>query len=103
MSGYMTQRNNNTYADQQRMSAAVGKTVIATNKRVGRLLVCVQPNGTSGTQFDAIKQWLLELGCDNAVFLDGSDSTMLHARGFFRVPPGKAKDRGNTVGLAFYS
>jgi len=103
MREFMTQRNNATYADQQARPAGTGKAIIATNKDIGRMLVGVQPHGGGGTDFDSLKLWLLELGCDNAVFLDGSDSVMLHARGKFWVQPAIRKDRSNTIGLAFYA
>jgi len=103
MKEFMTQRNNATYADQQARPAGTGKAIIATNKEMGRMLVGVQPHGAGGTDFDSLELWLLELGCDNAVFLDGSDSVMLHARGKFWVQPASRKDRSNTIGLAFYA
>ena len=102
MKEFMTQRNNATYADQQARPAGTGKAIIATNKDIGKMLVGVQPHAAGGTDFDSLKLWLFELGCDNAVFLDGSDSVMLHALGKFWVQPASRKNRSNTVGLAFY-
>jgi len=96
------QRNNSTYEAQEHRGAPVGKTIIATNKDAGRLLVMVQPNGASGLTFDQIKGALLGSGCDNAIFFDGSDSAMLNVRGTFEVRPAPRKDATNTVGLAFY-
>ena len=77
--------------------------MIATNKSLGYLMVCVQPNGAAGMSLEAFKLWLLSIGCDNAVFLDGSDSATLHASGRFWIKPGMLKDHGNTIGLAFFS
>ncbi|HET7542421.1 MAG TPA: hypothetical protein VFK05_21275 [Polyangiaceae bacterium] len=98
----MTQRNNATYVDQQRRSPGTGKCVVATNKAAGRLLVAVQPDGSAGSDFDHLKEWLLGLHCDNALFFDGSDSAMLCVRGTFWARPAAWKNAGNTVGLAFY-
>jgi hypothetical protein len=100
--GYVQQRNNSTYADQQSRSPATGKTILATNKAEGKLLVIVQPNGVNGTTFDDIKASLMILGCDNAVFMDGSDSAMLWTKGYAEVAQGANKDETNTVALAFY-
>lgn len=46
---------------------------------------------------------LMVAGCDNAVFLDGSDSSMLNVAGILEVPPGAHKNETNTIGLAFYA
>jgi hypothetical protein len=77
--------------------------LIRQGVKQGRLLVAVQPNGSAGTDFDSLKHWLLSLHCDNAIFLDGSDSAMLYARGTFWAKPDAWKSASNTVGLAFYS
>jgi hypothetical protein len=47
-------------------------------------------------------EWLVSLHCDNALFFDGSDSVLLHARGAFWVRPATWKSATNTIGLAFY-
>jgi hypothetical protein len=96
------QRNNATYAAQQGKAPSTGKTIVATNKKVGKLLILVQPNGKTGLSFDDIKAGLMVAGCDNAVFLDGSDSSMLNAGGILEVRPAQRKDDTNTIGLAFY-
>jgi exopolysaccharide biosynthesis protein len=100
--GYVQQRNNLTYADQQSRDPSTGKAILATNKTEGRILVIVQPHGTNGTTFDDIKASLMILGCDNAVFLDGSDSAMLWNKGHPEVSQAPNKDETNTVALAFY-
>ena len=97
------QRNNATYASQQGKASSTGKTIVATNKTAGKLLILVQPNGKTGLTFDDIKGGLMAAGCDNAVFLDGSDSSMLNASGILEVRPGARKDETNTIGLAFYA
>ncbi|OMH39040.1 phosphodiester glycosidase family protein [Motiliproteus sp. MSK22-1] len=97
----ITQKNNLTYLDQQQRPKQTGKTIIATSKASGKLLIIVQPNGVTGLSFDEIKGKLIRLGCDNAVFLDGSDSSMLFANGFFHVRQGPNKDETNTVGISF--
>ena len=98
----VAQRNNATYAAQQGKSTSTGKTIVATNKNAGKLLIMVQPNGKTGLSFDAVKAGLMAAGCDNAIFLDGSDSSMLNAGGILEVPPGAHKNETNTIGLAFY-
>jgi hypothetical protein len=100
--GYVLQRNNDTYADLQSRAPAVGKVFLATNKSEGKILVAVQPHGTNGTTYDAVKGSFLALGCDNAVAMDGSDSAMLWTKGYPEVQQGANKDETNTMALAFY-
>jgi hypothetical protein len=97
----LKQRNNNTYTNQQARPASTGKTVIALNSKLSKLLIIVQPQGGVGITFDGLKAKLIRLGCDNAVFLDGSDSTMLFANGIFHVRQGSNKNETNTIGLSF--
>ena len=97
----MTQRNNKTYISQQGKPLPVGKAIIATNSKAGKLMVIIQPNGATGISFDAIKAKLIKQGCDNAVFLDGSDSAMLFANGAFHIRQGSNKNETNTIGISF--
>ncbi|OMH39750.1 phosphodiester glycosidase family protein [Motiliproteus sp. MSK22-1] len=97
----MTQRNNSTYADQQKRPLPTGKAIIAANSQAGKLMVIVQPNGVAGLSFDTIKSKLIKQGCENAIFLDGSDSVMLFANGFFHVRQGANKNESNTMGISF--
>ena len=97
----MTQRNNATYANQQARPAATGKTIIAVNAALGKLLIIVQPQGSVGIKFDDLKAKLMLLGCENAVFLDGSDSAMLFSNNVFHVRQGSNKNETNTIGISF--
>lgn len=98
----MKQRNNNTYANQQARPAATGKTIVALNPRLKKLLIIVQTQGRgTGITFDKLRDKLIRLGCNNAVFLDGSDSTMLFANGIFHVRQGPNKNETNTIGITF--
>lgn len=102
MQGDLIQRNNLTYADQQSRPNTTGKAIIAANTNEAKLLVIVQRDGATGISFDDLNNTLVSIGCDNAVFLDGSDSAMLHANGVFHVRPGSDKNETNTIGIAFY-
>lgn len=97
----LVQRNNLTYAAQQSFPPSTGKTIIATNSQQGKLLLIVQRHGVAGVSFDDLTATLVNLGCDNAIFLDGSDSSMLHANGMFHVRQGSNKNETNTIGISF--
>lgn len=98
---FLTQRNNNTFISANGLPVGTGKTVLAANNARGRLLVCVQENGTSGQRLSYIRDRLVALGFDQAVFLDGSDSSCLWHGGSWRISPGEYKDETNTIGIAF--
>lgn len=98
---FLTQRNNNTYIAFANRGAPVGKTIVASSYNRGRLLVLVQEDGTSGHLLDHIRDRLFDLEFDNAVFLDGSDSSCLWHGGSWQVAPGSNKNETNTVGIAF--
>jgi len=100
----LIQRNNATYAALAQRPAETGKTVIAHCSSQRKLLILVQGNGTSsGIALDALRDKLFDVGIDNAVFLDGSDSAMLVHSGTFYVRQGPNKDETNTIGVGFTS
>lgn len=99
---FLVQRNNNTYAALQARGAAVGKVVVATQIRDAWLLVLVQRDGaTSRMSLDTLRDKLVAIGCDNAVFGDGSDSVLLVVGGRTMVAQGDDKEEATTVGLGF--
>jgi hypothetical protein len=98
----LTQRNNNTYAAAASRHPATGKTVIAHSSSARKLMVLVQPNAvTSGIPLDDLRDKLDSVGIDNAVFLDGSDSSMLMVNNVLHSRQGPNKDETNTVGVGF--
>lgn len=79
---YLTQRNNNTYISLAKRGASTGKTVLAYSTAHRKLVVLIQPDGaSSGIAVDDLRDKLADAGCDNAVFLDGSNSTCLKVGG----------------------
>lgn len=98
---FLVQRNNNTYASLAALGPITGKAVIAVSTSGRKLLVVVQPDGVSGITLDELRDKLAAVGVDNAVFLDGSDSTMLMIGPSLLVQDGPNKDELNTVGVGF--
>lgn len=100
---YLIQRNNNTFQDASRLPPETGKTILAFCSQKQILLVAVQPHGASPGQTHAdIAFDLIQLGFDNAIFLDGSDSATMVVDGKIIVAPGQRKDNSIDVGVGFF-
>jgi hypothetical protein len=104
---YLIQRSNATYKAFNDRGASVGKVVFAWASAQKRFLAIMQPNGITGVTLDALRDKLLSVGIDNAVFGDGSDSVSFYQNGpnfqggSFIVRAAEDKDETNTVGLGF--
>jgi hypothetical protein len=99
---YMIQRNNKTFIKQNEHSAETGKAILAYCVERERLLVALQENGaTPGMKVSGLALGLANLGFDDAVFLDGSDSATLMVDGKMVVTPGERKDNAIVVGVGF--
>lgn len=98
---HLTQRSNATYLSVSSRPPSTGKTVLAYSSAAGRILVIAQPHGTAGITHDALRDKLALAGVDHAVFLDGSDSTMLMVGSNLLVRSGQNKDELNVVGVGF--
>lgn len=99
---FLIQRNNETFKDANNKGAAVGKTVIAYAPVADKLVVLIQPNGAStGITLEDLRDKLAAVGVNSAVFLDGSDSSMLWVNGIWQISPGSRKNHTNTIGVAF--
>ncbi len=64
-------------------------------------MVIVQPHAVHGISLEDVRDKLLGIGVDNAVFLDGSDSSLLVVDGNFVTHAGDNKDETNTIGIGF--
>ena len=98
---FLTQRSNNTYRSLATAGDSKGKAMLAVHSAQDRLLVMVQQDGTSGIALNRVRDRLVALGFDHAVFLDGSDSACLWHQGSWVVMPGSNKNETNTIGLSF--
>lgn len=99
---HLVQRSNATLTSVEAKGAATGKTIVASSTTERAILVCVQEHGAgSGRTYAALRDALKALGFTDAVFLDGSDSSMMWFKGSFRVRPGEDKDETNIVGVGF--
>jgi hypothetical protein len=100
--GDLLMRSNSTYAGQEAKPIGTGKTILAYSTMQDRLIVIVQANGARNpASFDTIRDNLVSRGVDNAIFLDGSDSSMLVTHDKIKVPQGTAKSMTNTIGIGF--
>jgi hypothetical protein len=99
---FLLQRSNATFADIERRPAATGKTILASCWMQRKLIVLVQPHGAAaGLSYTDIRDKLAKLWVDQAVFLDGSDSSFLWVGGRFVARPATYKDDLDTVAIGF--
>lgn len=98
----LIQRNNENFRSANSRPPATGKTVIASHTAKQKLLVAVQPHALApGQTYAWIAGRLVDLGFDQGVFLDGSDSALLMLDGKLVIRPGEDKDESNTLGVGF--
>lgn len=99
---FLIQRSNNTYRAFAALPAATGKVLLAVSQSHDKILLIVQRHGAANPPtLDAFRDKLANVGIENAVFLDGSDSVMLNIDGTFHVRMGLNKDECCTVGIGF--
>jgi hypothetical protein len=99
---YLTQRNNENFKDYHRQGARRGKTVIGYASSDGKLIVVHQPEGAAtGISLEDLRDKLWAAGVDNAVFLDGGNSSFLWVNRIWHTRPGANKNYTNIVGVAF--
>ncbi|GAA3722577.1 hypothetical protein GCM10022268_33440 [Sphingomonas cynarae] len=98
----LIQRNNSTLNSVEQLPSATGKTIIAYHAREQALLVGVQEHGRApGSSYASLRDALIVAGFSDAVFLDGSDSSLLYYRGRQIVAPAENKNELMTVALGF--
>jgi hypothetical protein len=99
---FLVQRNNNNYRALAKLGPRKGKVAIAESRASQKLLLLVQPDGApTGIALDALRDKMVSVGVDDAVFLDGSDSAMLMINADILIPQGENKDETNIVGIGF--
>lgn len=99
---FLDQRSNATFKAVAGRSATSGKTVIAHSKKHRILFIIVLQDGVSpGMSINSLRDSLFSLGIENAVFLDGSDSSLLYVDGSPIIDAGSNKDELNTIGIGF--
>jgi hypothetical protein len=99
----LTQRSNATFTAFTKHGAAprTGITAIAHNVKQKKLIVMVHPDNSGDLSLPSLRNKLLSVGCDNAIFLDGSDSSFLMVEGTFIARPAPSKNKTNVVGIGF--
>ena len=101
---YLIQRSNLTFSsfmNKKDPYGNCGKTIVACNSTRSKLLILVQPDGKNGLRLDNLRDKLYDLGFNNAVFLDGSNSAMLVVNGDIWSRQQEDKDETNIIGLGF--
>ncbi len=98
---FLTQRSNSTFSAYLKRPPYTGKTLIAHSSLRNTLLTLVLPHGATGITLPAVRDKLKNAGFNNAVFLDGSDSSLLVVNGNYIASPGPDKNETNVVGIGF--
>ncbi|MFT4905945.1 MAG: hypothetical protein ACI978_000002 [Oleispira sp.] len=99
----LTLRSNATFTAFTKHGAAprTGITAIAHNVKQKKLIVMVHPDNSGDLSLPSLRNKLLSVGCDNAIFLDGSDLSFLMVEGKFIARPAPSKNKTNVVGIGF--
>ncbi|BCD96233.1 phosphodiester glycosidase family protein [Marinagarivorans cellulosilyticus] len=99
----LTQRSNATFTAFTKHDAAprTGITAIAHNAKEKKLIIIVHPDNSGDLSLRTLRTKLLSIGCDNAIFLDGSNSSMLMVEGTFIARQALSKNKTNIVGIGF--
>jgi hypothetical protein len=92
----LTRRNDGTFKSVEDPDTRVGKTIIAWSPNANALLVGVEADHDTnpkrpGVSYSRLVAQLSSAGFTEAVFCDGSDSSMLWHRGKLIIAPGEAK------------
>lgn len=74
---------------------------IAHSKREKKLALFVHPDHSGDLPLSTLRNKLVSAGFDNAIFLDGSDSSMLMVESNMIASPGASKNKTNNVGIGF--
>ena len=98
---YLTQRSSAHFSNIKSQGRVIGKTILAVSRPNKKLLLLVQPQKTPGTSFEVLRKKLVDVGVDDAVFMDCGDSAMLMIGGRFIVHQGDDKNECCTIGLGF--
>lgn len=99
----LTQRSNATFTAFTKHDAAprTGITAIAHNSKKKKLIVMVHPDNSGDLPLQTLRSKLQAIGCDNAIFLDGSNSSILMVEGEFYARAASSKNKTNNVGIGF--
>lgn len=76
-------------------------TIVAHHSGQKKPGVFVKPDGSNNITLDSMKNKLPKCGFDNAIFLDGSNSSMLRVEETFYARQGVSKNKTNVVGIGF--
>lgn len=99
----LTQRSNATFTAFTKHDAApkTGITAIAYHSKKKKLAILVHPDQSGSMPLTQLRSKLLRAHFDNAIFLDGSNSSMLMINGIFYARQGPSKNKTNVVGIGF--
>lgn len=99
----LIQRSNSTFTAFTKHVAAprTGITAIAHSSREKMLAIFVHPDNSGAAPLTVFRDRLIAAGFDNAIFLDGSDSSMLIVENNLVSRQAPSKNKTTVVGIGF--
>lgn len=99
----LVQRSNATFKAFTNHGAAprTGITAIAHHSGQKKLAIFVHPDNSGDIPLTHFRNKLVKAGFDNAIFLDGSNSSMLMVEGTFFAKQANSKNKTNVIGIGF--
>ena len=98
---FLVQRSNARFTDISSQSDMSGKVALAYRQDKAQLVIMIQPHGTPGTSISGLRDIVSKIGCDSAVYLDGSDSVMLMLENNLLISQASNKNETNVTGVGF--
>ncbi len=98
---FLVQRSNAGFADQEARGNRLGKVVVGIERESNTLIIVAQEDGENGMKLSEIRDSLSNLGVDDALAWDGSDSATLVTDSTVQVSPGKMKNNTIPAGAGF--
>ncbi len=98
---FLIQRSNNRFGDIAGRPSTSGKVVLAYSLYYRTVLIILQPQGNIGLSIHGLRDLLISVGMDSAVYLDGSTSVTLMLNSEFIVRASSNKNETNVVGIGF--
>lgn len=98
---FLIQRSNKRFSDMIGKHDSSGKVIIGHSVEWSRILILFQPHGSLGISMTGIRDQMIEVGLDSAVYLDGSSSVMLMLNNEFIARAASNKNETTVTGIGF--
>jgi hypothetical protein len=97
----LIQRSNARFSAMMTRPSSSGKIILGYKKKENIIFALAQKHGSFGISVDGLRDILLELGVNSAVYLDGSDSVTLMVGNDVVLKPGSNKNETAVTAIGF--